>query len=334
MNVPVPEVFSISPALWVFDGLTTMRRLRRCSRDRRTVQTLRAFTLVELLVVIAIIGVLVGLLLPAVQAAREASRRATCQNNLRQIGLSVQTYHDAQGRIPWSHNFEYQSGRGWIVLTLPHREQQAVYDQLEPYFEGNFSVRRGGINHPDLEAVVSRPIAGFRCPSDQDASIPTSIDQYQWKRQDMALTNYKGVIGDTRMGNAGSGTPDCHRGPNCTGLFWRFSFQVTIGFHDIADGLSKTFLAGEDLPRYNWHSGLYYGNGDYSSTHYPLNVKPIPPDPANWPLSMTFRSDHPGGGHFAFCDSSVVFINESIDFEVYQDLSTRAGDEIVDGYLP
>jgi prepilin-type processing-associated H-X9-DG protein len=270
-----------------------------------------------------------------VQAAREASRRTSCQNNLRQIGISVQTFHDARDRIPWSHDFEELSGRGWIVMTLPFREQQAVYDRLEPYFDGSFLNRRVyGINHPDVADVVSQPIAGFRCPSDADVADATSIDQFQWKNKQVALTNYKGVIGDTKMGNAGSGTPDCHRGPHCTGLFWRYSHLTPIGFKDITDGLSKTFLAGEDLPRYNWHSGLYYGNGDYSSTHYPLNIKPLPPDPSNWPLSMTFRSDHPGGGHFAFCDSSVSFISDAIDFDAYQDLSTRAGDEFVEDYLP
>jgi hypothetical protein len=136
------------------------------------------------------------------------------------------------------------------------------------------------------------------------------------------------------MGEAGTGfSPDCHRSATCPGLFWRFSFLKTLRFKNITDGLSKTFLAGEDLPRYNFHSGLYHGNGDYSSFHFPLNVKPNPPNPANWPLAMTFRSDHPGGGHFCLCDGAVTFISDSIDFALYQAMSTRDGEEVVAGGL-
>ena len=102
----------------------------------------------------------------------------------------------------------------------------------------------------------------------------------------------------------------------------------------VEDGLSKTFLAGEDLPRYNHHSALYHGNGDYSSTHFPPNVKTV--DPAeiadNWPLSITFRSDHPGGLHFAMLDGSGVFIDDGIDFDIYRFLSTRNGEELVTGF--
>ena len=293
----------------------------------------RGFTLVELLVVIAIIAMLVTLLLPAVQAARESARRAQCMNNLRNVGLAVQNFHSARNRIPSSHRFEAgpgeadtQSGRGWITMTLPFLEEQAKYDVLEPYFKGTFGSRTG-INSPDVANVIASPIALFRCPS---ATTPeTSTDQYQWTGTPVAVTNYKGVIGNTKMGNQGVGTPDCHRGPDCRGLFWRFSFLKTIRFKNISDGLSKTFLAGEDLPRYNFHSALYYGNGDYSSTHFPLNVKPIPPKPADWPLSMTFRSDHPGGAYFALIDGTVAFINDGIDYDIYRALSTRNGGELV-----
>jgi len=299
----------------------------------------RGFTLVELLVVIAIIGVLVSLLLPAVQAAREAARRTQCISQLKQIGLAVQNFHGAKNLIPDSHTFHtdgrnsylgHLSGRGWITITLPFLEQQARYDQLEPYFKGHFPSNTG-INHVDLTNVVNQPVPGFRCPSDPTASEPSSTEQFQWPNREVAVTNYKGVIGNNRMGNVGTGTPDCHRSDNCDGFFWRFSFLKPLRFKDITDGLSNTFLVGEDLPRYNFHSALYYGNGDYDSTHFPLNVKPNPPTPFDWPLAFTFRSDHVGGANFALCDGSVKFITDGIDYDTYRFLSTRNGGETTDG---
>lgn len=293
----------------------------------------KGFTLVELLVVIAIIAMLVTLLLPAVQSARESARRAQCINNLKNISLAVQNFHSARGRIPQSHNYESDhglSGRGWIAATMPFFEEQARYDIMEPYFKGSFASGQG-INHPDLTNVVNQPIALFLCPSAGSKTVST--EQFQWANRELALTNYKGIIGNTKMGGAGVGSEDCHRSPNCRGLFWRYSFLKEIRFKNISDGLSKTFLAGEDLPRYNHHSGIYHGNGDYSSTHFPLNFKPVPPRPADWPTSITFRSDHSGGANFALLDGSVTFINDGIDFDTYRFLSTRNGGELVTGFL-
>ena len=294
----------------------------------------RGFTLVELLVVIAIIAMLVTLLLPAVQAAREAGRRAMCMNNLKQIGLAIQNFHSAHNRIPKSHNYESDhqlSGRGWITASLPFFEEQARYDVMEPYFHGAFASGEG-INHPDLANVVNQPIDILRCPSANSRLV--SKDEFQWKGREIAVTNYKGIIGNTKMGGRGVGSPDCHRSPDCRGLFWRYSHLKTIRFPKVIDGLSKTFLAGEDLPRFNHHSALYHGNGDYSSTHFPPNLKTA--DPADiaddWPLSITFRSDHPGGLHFTMLDGSGVFIDDGIDFDIYRFLSTRNGGEIVSGF--
>ena len=299
----------------------------------RRYRSKRGFTLVELLVVIAIIALLVTMLLPAVQSAREAARRAQCLNNLKQVGLAIQNFHSAHNRIPKSHNYEADhnlSGRGWISASLPFFEEQVLYDRMEPYFAGAFASGEG-INHPDLANVVTQPLEIFRCPS---AGSPfTSREQFQWSGREIALTNYKGILGNTKMGGAGVGSPDCHRSPDCRGLFWRYSHLKTIRFAKVIDGLSKTYLAGEDLPRFNHHSALYHGNGDYSSTHFPPNQKTK--DPAeiadNWPLSITFRSDHPGGLHFAMLDGSGRFVEDAIDFDIYRFMSTRNGQEVLTG---
>lgn len=292
------------------------------------------FTLVELLVVIAIIGILVALLLPAVQSARAAARRIQCQNQMKQIGVALHNYHSAHKQLPASHTYEdrapdgFRSSRSWILMILPFMERQQLYDQFAPHFSEAFSAR-GGIQHIDLRDELATPLLEFRCPTDEELHVLISEQQYQLRRIPIALTNYKGNIGNNRMGSIGQGErQDCHTGPDCRGLFWRWAFLAKIGFHDITDGLSHTYAVGEDLPRFNYHSGVYHGNGDYSSTHIALNYKPEPPDPGTWPRAMTFRSDHQGGAFFLFADGSVHFVQDDIDFDLYQQHATRDGQEV------
>ena len=321
-------------------GWNRVVKRQRNSRVDRTA----GFTLVELLVVIAIIGVLVALLLPAVQAAREAARRAQCLNQMKQIVLAIHNYHDARKHIPYNHTYHartsaqrtvglpsfegHLSTRGWITETLPYLEQQARYDLMEPYFGGKYHSITG-INHPDLVNVVNQPVPGFRCPSDADAVEPTSWLQWQWVRKEIALTNYKGIVGNHKRGNNGAGDRDCMMLDHCNGFFWRHNFLTRIRFKDITDGLSQTFIVGEDLPRHNYHSALYHGNGDNSHLHYPPNLNPNPPTPLDYRLVKGFRSDHPGGVHFALCDGSVTFVADEIDFDTYQAMGSKSGGELI-----
>ena len=312
--------------------------LHRTAIPSSPTETFRGFTLVELLVVIAIIGILVALLLPAVQAARDAARRTSCVNKLKQIALAIQLYHDSAGVMPisispWQEGrnpTRERNGKGWIVSVLPFLEEAALYDQFEKFgFKGDM-YGNGGIASPELATAMQTQLEVLQCPS--DASVQVLSDrEYQWGGRFVALTSYKGVIGDTRMGGGSSihqGTePDCHNTTGCNGIFYRNNYQEPIPLRKIVDGTSHTLMVGEDIPAHNWHSTAFYSNGDYASCHAPLNFKPFPPIPEQWWNVMSFRSEHPGGAHFAMADSSVHFVSQDIDYLLYRALSTKAGEE-------
>jgi prepilin-type N-terminal cleavage/methylation domain-containing protein len=299
----------------------------------------RGFTLVELLVVIAIIGILVALLLPAVQAAREAARRMSCTNNLKQLALAVHNYHDVHGMLPisispWSEQTRptpERNGKGWIVSILPQMEQQGLYEQFIPGFQGQM-FSGTGIMDPVCRPAMRTKLSVLKCPTDPNSRENTT-QQYQWSGIEVATTSYKGVIGDTRMGGNGSvhqGTmPDCHNRVGCNGLFYRNNYQEPIRLAAITDGTSNTFMIGEDVPGQNNHSAAFYSNGDYASCHAPLNYFPIPATPNAWPNVMSFRSLHPNGALFALADGSVRYISETIGYTEYRELCTRAGGESV-----
>lgn len=286
-----------------------------------------AFTLIELLVVIAIIAILIGLLLPAVQKVREAANRATCSNKLKQLGLAALNHHEQMGafpagKSPWwegSRPTNPLTGRGWILETLPFMEQDNLFNQFAPSLTGNLW------NVPGLMATR---LPGLVCPSDPDGGR-TRTDQAQWWGYNVSATNYKGVLGDGMMGGWGTGTPDCHfTNGTCRGIFYRNSYQDSLGMASIVDGSSNTFMIGEDLPRWNIHSAAFYSNGDYASCNYPLNTNPFNNDPNHWPSAMTFRSRHPQGANFCLADGSVRYVRNSVDFTTYRSMCTRNGGEV------
>ena len=286
---------------------------------RNGVAITNGFTLVELLVVIAIIGILIAALLPAIQSARESARRVTCRNNLRQLGLAVQSYHTNQRVLPVSMGWwgQMQSGKGWIVSLLPLLERQIHYDQFAPYLSGVMK-NGSGIVDPGRRDALKSFAAVLQCPSD-GTSPRTSTVQYQTTPHEAALTHYKGVAGTNLA---------CRSTTACDGLLWPTTYLSPLSMSHITDGSTNTIMIGEDVPSQNNHSAAYYANGDYCTTERPLNSFYQPPDPNNWPVVMTFRSMHPGGAHFCYAGGAVQFLSETIDFSLYQALSTRAGDEV------
>ncbi len=326
--------------------------------DRRS----SGFTLVELLVVISIIGILVALLLPAVQAARAAARRASCSNNLRQVGLGITSYHDSFQVYPisisqWPELIDAKTdkwvgpsastlvlnGKGWIVGILPFVEEQNLFDMLEPGFNGNFNKNPPeGMKAPDpdlREAMATQP-SWLACPEDASAE-GTSTKMWHLQGISVALTSYKGSLGDTAVCQQGcptlfktaefGSTPDGHNRLGCNGLFWRNNYFRPISARKVTDGLTKTFFVGESVVEQDFHSAAFFADGDWASCNVPLNFFLSPPDPVgSWFHTRSFRSLHPGGAHFAFGDASVSFVNENIDHATYRALSTRAGAEITE----
>lgn len=334
----------------------------------------KAFTLVELLVVIAIIGILVALLLPAVQSAREAARRMSCGNKLKNIGLAILNHHDVQGHFPVSRGmFSGIDGAdgegpatGWILEILPQLEEQPLYDQFEQggAFKGTFVVGaalRGGLpgeyglasrnNDISVPGLMKQQLTILQCPSD-DTVLQNSTNQYQWEGAEVALTSYKGVLGDTWLGpedgglfnndgslyptgiyNKNPGYRDCHRDTRCRGIFFRQSWRKKVKISKVTDGTSNTFMVGEDLPLYNKHSAAYYSNGDWCSCNIPLNYGLTEPDPEAfaeaWWDAQGFRSRHPGGANFCRVDGSVTFVSEGVDNTLYRTSCTRDGGEVV-----
>jgi hypothetical protein len=180
--------------------------------------------------------------------------------------------------------------------------------------------------NPANRELIKVILPFLHCPSDP-SSKTLSTKQFQIDPIPLATTNYKGVIGDTRMGSSASafpGTePDCHFTSPCNGTFWRNNYQHPVRFADFFDGTSNTAIIGEDVPDYNYHSGWAYCNGDYASAHVPLNYMPDPPNPGDWPNAISFRSRHPGGGNFALGDASVRFFPQAIDHKLYRAYATR-----------
>ncbi|MHC4178548.1 MAG: DUF1559 family PulG-like putative transporter [Planctomycetota bacterium] len=297
-----------------------------------------AFTIIELLVVIGIIGIVIALLLPAVQAARETARRASCQNKLRQIALAANSFHNDQERFPpgqcgGKYGFGPDSRSwSWLARLLPYLEQKNLFDEADVPRQ---TLKKSGI--------ADRQVAVFLCPSDPFSWEGPRMDAGNLEGFRVGQTNYKGVSG-ANWGSDGSqqtnniGTQWPNEGTNGSsdglengdGIMWRSDIRRPIQARHVRDGLTQTFMIGEDLPEKNTWCSWPYANNAYGTCAIPPNS--TFEDPNWWPNTHSFRSAHPSGLNFAMADGSVQFIQQRISLDVYRALATRAGKEVVSDY--
>jgi len=296
--------------------------MKTCSRN--------AFTMIELLVVLTIIAVLVGILLPAVQMARESARKLSCSSNLRQVGIAIQNFHSRRKFVPRMEG-PYEILVHWHQLILGDCEQRALMESVE----GEMAISVG------WERLLGRStrVPLFECPSDPSAG--RSVLQHPTQLP-FFITNYVGIVGENVM--------------KSNGLFADavFGRRKRIDFRDVADGLSNSFAVGErslaDLPVVGaWQSSQDYGSqaigvnenlrswAGRSETYFYFanqfqcddvrfgNGKRSNPCDQFHPWSFHF-----GGANFAKADASVSYVSSDIDLVTCIALSTIAGHEVVE----
>jgi prepilin-type processing-associated H-X9-DG protein len=301
----------------------------------RTKRRRLAFTLIELLVVIGIVALLIGLLLPAVQAARESARRAQCINNLRQLGIALHNYEGTDRALPPGYVSNFDAGGndtgpgwGWAAMLLPQMEQKPLFDAV------NFAL---AIEAPANLTSRLPVIGAYLCPSDsvqpawwamvRDASgVPTR------RICQVAPSNYVGMFGTSDPGIDGDG------------LFFR---DGRIGLRDITDGTAQTIAIGErshSLGEATWVGSVTDAvlfPTDNDGVGYPrpesgpgmilghAGGRLRPGDP-NGEVNQ-FYSRHPGGVDFLFADGHVSFLKTTMASKTFKALATRAGGEVISG---
>jgi prepilin-type N-terminal cleavage/methylation domain-containing protein len=312
----------------------------------------RGFTLVELLAVIAIIGILIGLFMPAVQAARESSRRTQCKNKLRQLGVALHHYHGSYDGFPAGCSDVagdpiHTQAWGWIALLLPFLEQEGLYDALQPAQNS----LRAALDDPQLQPLLSTRLDVVRCPSDvaedltheyrlltgfvvSGSSMPSSLTAWHPVPPPgggpgggtgvfgvgTATSNYVGSFGDFWQPASGSWSRDELKGNGV------FGSQSQVRLRDLTDGSSHTFAAGERT----WHNYAAAWSGSdgwdrcdsqgipmvLGTAFYRMNIGPQPYNLSCDGLGAAgFSSMHQQGAQFLLADGAVRFIGESISFQ-------------------
>ena len=325
----------------------------------RHLRVRHGLTLIELLVVIAIIGILVALLLPAVQAAREAMRRMHCSDHLRQIGLALHNYHNVHKSFPmgtyWSGDTSqrlpiarYREGFTWGVRILPYLEQQALYGKLDtettwaaigsagPRLQDNLAVIQ---DHGDIEI--------YRCPSDPlDGLIDHGSPQHPGGRRiAYPFCNYAGVADSINRLQYIPGNTQPPYTFDGNGMLIN---AKAIKFRDVLDGAANTLFVGEVKGGIKQHNsdrdwiGFGWCEDQLADFREPINGEssrdqsywwPGHADAAGLSNGAGYASHHVGGTHMLWVDNHVGFLSESTDLMLLRDMATRDGGEVIAGRI-
>jgi prepilin-type N-terminal cleavage/methylation domain-containing protein/prepilin-type processing-associated H-X9-DG protein len=318
----------------------------------------RGFTLIELLVVIAIIAILIALLLPAVQQAREAARRSTCKNNLKQLALGLHNYHDTFRVFPYGYNGYGTTSPGggrrfgsWTTMIFPYVDQAPAYNRIEAWF--GVSASEYVAIEADLADVYATPMPVYYCPSE----LTNQVISHSWPWQTevicpsnaASISSYVGCSGPNTSGACASfsyptnGLTGTTGLPLCQFIGYHFRgdespFSLTNGLfahnksrfsmRSVKDGTSNTLALGETTFRRRGVGSItncLMGGWNLASTASLINW---PGRTHSWGSGQGFASHHEGGAQFAMVDGSVRFISENVNMVAFGALGTIAGDEV------